>query len=125
MGNFDFNFEFVSSGAPIVTLSSLGIAFNPLSRSLLGYPEKINIGFDEKQLAIGIKAHDSSTQIKAYDFEKKAKNGWIRIGCKDFTRYLADLSGIDFISKAKQFIANFDKEQNCLVVIVDEEHLKK
>lgn len=125
MSGYNFNFEFVNAGAPIVTLSSLGMAFNPLSRSLLGYPEAINIGFDEEKVTIGIQVHDPNTSIKFYEFEKKEKNGWVRIGCKDFSRYLANVSGIDFLEKAKQFIASYDKEKKMLIVIVDKEHLNK
>lgn len=124
MGNYNFDFEFVKAGAPIVTLSSLGIAFNPLSRSLLGYPESINIGFDEERLTIGIQAHDPDSNVKKYEFEKKEKNGWVRIGCRDFTKYLAVISGIDFISKAKQFIATYDNDHRILIVPVDEDHIK-
>ena len=102
MSDYKFNFEFVNAGAPIVTLSSLGIAFNPLSRSLLGFPEAINIGFDEDKVTIGIQVHNPATNIKFYEFEKKEKSGWVRIGCKDFSRYLANISGINFIDKAKQ-----------------------
>lgn len=124
MNEFNFNYEFVSSGAPIVTLSALGIAFNPLSRSLLGYPDAINIGFDEEKLVIGIKVHKSDSKIKFYDFEKREKNGWVRIGCRDFSRYLSNISGINFLEKAKQFIASYDKEKEMLIVIVNAEHMK-
>ncbi|WP_312643597.1 hypothetical protein [Hydrogenoanaerobacterium sp.] len=125
MSDYNFNFEYVNAGAPIVTLSALGIAFNQLSRSLLGYPELINIGFDEEKLTIGIKPHNPQSKIKSYEFEKKEKNGWVRIGCRDFSRHLSKISNIDFISKAQQFIASYDDEQKMLIVIVDNEHLKK
>ena len=124
MGDFNFNFEFVGSGAPIVTLSGLGIAFNPLSRSLLSYPDFINIGFDENKLAIGVKSHDVNSQIKSYEFEKKEKNGWVRIGCKDFVKYLSKISEIDFISKAQQFFASYDENEKMLIIVVDKEHIK-
>lgn len=55
MGNYSFDFNFVKAGAPIVTLSSLGIAFNRLSRSLLGFPDRINVGYDESAHAIVIR----------------------------------------------------------------------
>lgn len=125
MDNFNFNFEFVASGAPIVTLNSLGIAFNPVCRAMLGYPEKVNIGFDEKNMVIGIKAHDPATKIKAFEFETRERNGWIRVGAKDYVKYLSLISKIDFITKARQFIATFDEENKMLIVVIDEEHIKK
>jgi len=124
MDDFNFNFSFVKSGAPIITLSSLGIAFNPLSRSMLGYPESIDIGFDEKKCALGIRPHEGDEIHSTYKFEGKEKNGWVRISAKDFVNYLAVLSGIDFISKAKQFIATYDEDNKMLIVVIDKEHLK-
>ena len=125
MGNYSFDFNFIKSGAPIVTLSSLGISFNHLSRSLLGFPQKINMGYDEKAHAIGVRAHEEGSNVTNYEFESRVKNEWIRIGCKDFIKYLSATTNIDFITKAKQFIATYDKDTKTLVVIVDEEHMKK
>ena len=59
-----------------------------------------------------------------YDFARRIKNDWIRIGAKDFVKYLAKVSGIDFLTKAKQFIAEYDPETETLIVVVDEQHLK-
>ena len=39
-------------------------------------------------------------------------------------KYLAKASGIDFLSKSKQFIAEYDPEIETLIVVVDEDHLK-
>lgn len=125
MPEFNFNYEFVSAGAPIVTLSTLGIAFNSVCRSMLGYPEKINIGFDENRLALGIKAHDEESTVKHFEFESRVRNGWIRIGAKDFVNYLSVISKIDFIKKAKQFIATYNEDDKMLIVIIKEEYLKR
>lgn len=121
---YDFNFSFVRSGTPIVTLSSVGIAFNAGVRKLLEYPDEIDIGFDEKTNAIGVCSHRIENEGNGFTFESREKDGWVRISCRDFMRYLSSESGIDF-SKAKQFIPSFDKEQNMLIIVVDEEHMKK
>jgi uncharacterized membrane protein YkvI len=34
-------------------------------------------------------------------------------------------TNIDFVTKAKQFIATYDEDTKTLIVIVDEEHMKK
>lgn len=125
MSNYSFDFNFVKAGAPIVTLNSLGIAFNRLSRSLLGFPQRINVGYDENAHAIGIRAHDEESNIASYEFEGRVKNEWIRIGCKDFIKYLSTTTNIDFVTKAKQFLAEYDENTKMLIVIVDEEHMKK
>jgi hypothetical protein len=123
MGNYSFDFGFVKSGAPIVTLNSLGIAFNRLSRSMLGFPDRINVGYDDHAQVIGIQAHDDSS-LDYYEFESKEKNDWVRIGCKDFIRYLSHETDLDF-TKAIQFIATLDEETKTLIVVVDEDHMKK
>ena len=122
--DFNFNFEFVKAGAPIVTISSLGLAFNSLSRSLLDKPEEIEIGFDEDRKAIGVRAHNPNSKTSSYTFESKEKYGWVRVGCKDFVRYLSKLTGFNFDEGAIQFLASFDDSSNMLIIIVDEEHTK-
>jgi hypothetical protein len=112
---FDFNWSAVSGGAPFVTFSTLGIAFNSVSIEKLGNPEKIIIGFDENQCVIGVKAYEGEPGVKPYDFANRVKSGWIRIGCRDFIKYLQTLSGIEF-SPAKKYVARYDSELRILVV---------
>ena len=109
---YNFDFSYLKNGSPIVTLSSFGIAFNKGAIEALGTPEQVIIGFDPEACAIGVRARGDD------------KNDWIRIGAKDFVKYLAKVSGIDFLTKAKQFIAEYDPETETLVVVVDEQHLK-
>ena len=115
--NFNFNWSAVSGGAPYITLSTLGIAFNSVSISQLGNPDKIIVGFDEKQFVIGVKAYNNESEIKPYEFSGRVRNGWIRIGCKDFIKYLQALTGIDF-STAKRYIATLDTKSDILLVHV-------
>lgn len=124
MAEFNFDFDFVRSGAPIVTLSSIGLAFNAGARSLLGYPNKVDIGYDEHAKALAIRPHDSESGSPSYDFEPRAKNGWIRISMRDFMKFLSLRTGIDFLSKAAQFIPELDQESGMLIVLVDEKHMK-
>lgn len=120
---FNFDFSFVRSGAPIITLSSTGLAFNSIVRSMLEYPAEIDVGYDESANAIGVCAHKEENGGKPYAFEGRQKDGWVRISCRDFMRYLSTKSGIDF-SKARQFIPDYDENQKLLIVIVDEQHMK-
>ena len=124
---FNFDFSYIKGGAPIVTLSSFGIAFNKGSIDALGNPEKVIIGYDDKNRAIGIRAKnddDDNPDVPSFDFARRVKNDWVRIGAKDFIKYLSKITGINCIDKAKQFIAEYDDESNTLIVIIDEEHLK-
>ena len=120
---YNFDFGFVRSGSPIITLGSTGLAFNAISRKMLGYPENIDIGYDEAANAIGICAHRDECKEKPYEFEPRQKDGWVRISCRDFMRYLAKKNHLDF-TKAKQFIPEYDPSTEMLIVIVDEEHQK-
>lgn len=121
---FNFDFSYLKNGSPVVTLSASGIAFNKGAIELLGVPDQVIIGFDQENRAIGVRARGNDTTSPFYDFALRIKNDWVRIGAKDFTKYLSRLSGIDFVTKAKQFIAEFDEETQTLIVVIDEQHLK-
>ena len=123
MGDYNFDFSFIKSGTPIVTLSAVGIAFNAGSRSLLGHPGQIEIGFDEKALAIAVRPHAEGSSAPAYEFEKRVKDEWIRISMRDFMRFLAQRSGIDFLNRAVQFIPEYDAVNKMLVIVVDNENV--
>ena len=120
--NFNFDWNYVSSGAPYVTVSNLGLAFNMPSVTMLGNPEEVVVGFDEEQLAIGVKNSHGMENVKPYKFYSRIKNGWVRIGCKDFVKYLSTISGVDF-NPAKKYIARFDMEQQILYIKINEEEV--
>ena len=121
---YNFDFSYLKNGNPIVTLSSFGISFNKGAIEALGSPEQVIIGFDSDACAIGVRARGEDNTSPYYDFSKRIKNDWIRIGAKDFMKYLSKISGIDFLSKSKQFNAEYDSETKTLVIVVDENHLK-
>lgn len=124
MAGFEFDFSFVRSGSPIVTFSAIGLSFNAGARGMLGYPARVDIGYDEKANAIGVRAHTDGSEVQAYEFESRVKDNWVRISAKDFMRYLSQKSGIDFITKSKQFLPFFDDDNKMLIVMIDKEHLK-
>lgn len=121
---YNFDFSYLKNGSPIVTLSSFGIAFNKGAIESLGTPEQVIIGYDKDAHAIGVRAKGADTSVPSYEFASRVKNDWIRIGAKDFMKHLSRTSGIDFLDKSKQFVADYDSETQTLVIIVDEEHLK-
>lgn len=121
---YNFDFSYLKNGTPLVTLSSFGIAFNKGAIESLGVPDQVIIGYDQEQRAIGVRARGEDTTSPYYEFASRIKNDWIRIGAKDFVKHLSRTSKIDFLTKAKQFVADFDEETQTLIVIVDEEHLK-
>ncbi len=112
---YSFNWSAVSGGAPYITLSSLGIALNSVSIDKLNKPKKIIVGFDEEHRALGIKAYNNEAGLKPYEFADRIRNGWVRIGCKDFIKYLHSLTGLDF-SNSKKYVADFNSEEKILIV---------
>lgn len=116
--DFNFDWNYISSGAPYVTISELGLAFNYPAICKLGTPDKVILGFDEANMAIGIKAYKEERDIKSYEFASRIRNNWIRIGCKDFVKYLSSISGISF-SPAKKYLAEYDKVKKILFITVD------
>lgn len=114
---FNFDWNYVSNGAPYVTISSLGLGFNTPSSSLLGNPDEVIVGFDSQNMIIGIKKYDGIENIKRYKFYSRMKNGWVRIGCKDFIKHLSSLTGLDFVP-AKRYVARFDSDDKILFISV-------
>ncbi len=117
---FNFDWNYVSAGAPYVTVSETSIAFNSPAVSMIGDPEKIVIGFDKDNLAIGVRDASGIEGVKTYSFASRVNNGWVRIGCRDFIKYLSSISGIDF-SPAKRYLAKLDSEDNVLYIEVNSE----
>ena len=114
---YNFNWNAVSGGAPYVTISTISTAFNSVSIEKLGNPEKVIVGFDEERCVLGVKAYNGEPNIKPYDFAKRVKNGWIRIGCRDFIKYLSSLTGIKFYP-AKKYVARFDSAEKILTIAI-------
>ena len=112
---YNFNWSAVSGGAPYVSISLISINFNSVSIEKLGNPEKIVIGFDEENRVLGIKAYDETLGVKPYMFAERVKNGWIRIGCRDFIKYLQALTGMGF-SPSKKFLATYNAKEKILIV---------
>jgi hypothetical protein len=114
---YNFNWSAVSGGAPYVTISTIALAFNSVSIEKLGNPERVIVGFDEQQCVIGVKPYSGEPNVKPYDFAPRVKNGWVRIGCKDFIKYLGTLVGESF-NPSKKYLAIYHDNDNVLAVHV-------
>lgn len=114
---FNFDWNYVAAGAPYITISELALGFNAPSISLLGNPEEVIIGFDDQTMTIGVKKCDGNENVKSYKFYSRMKNGWVRIGCKEFIKYLSSLTGLEF-SPAIRYIAKYDEQEEILYISV-------
>lgn len=54
MSGLSFRSQLCEERPPVVTLSSIGIAFNSAARAALGNPERILIGYDESEHALAL-----------------------------------------------------------------------
>lgn len=116
---FNFDWNYISSGAPYITVSEYGLAFNSPAISILGNPEKVILGFDFENMTIGIKRYNNEESVKSYDFAKRMRNGWIRIGCKDFIKNLSNISQKSF-APAVKYLAQFDKEDQVMYIVISD-----
>ena len=114
---FNFDWNYVAAGAPYITISELALGFNAPSISLLGNPEEVIIGFDDQTMTIGVKKYDGNENVKSYKFYSRMKNGWVRIRCKEFIKYLSSLTGLEF-SPAIRYIAKYDEQEEILYISV-------
>ena len=117
---FDFDWNYVSAGAPYITISELALGFNTPAISLLGNPEEVIVGFDTQKMVIGVKKYTGTENAKPFKFFSRIKNGWVRIGCKDFIKYLSSVTGLKF-SPAIRYIAKFDAAEQLLYISVLEQ----
>ncbi|MBO4391058.1 MAG: hypothetical protein J5825_09415 [Lachnospiraceae bacterium] len=115
--DFNFNWEYVYAGAPYITISETGLAVNSPACAMIDNPERVLVGFDEEKMAIGIKDVGDMENAKSYVFFSRMNNGWVRIGCKDFVKYLSEISGISF-SPAKRFIAKLNQKEKILYITI-------
>ena len=109
MEKFNFDWNYIDTCMPQITISKTNIGCNKKAIDLLEKPQKVVIGFDEKNLAIGIKAYNGIDKVHTYDFARRVTNGWVRMGCKGFIKYLSNY-GLDF-EKAKKFNAKYLSEE--------------
>lgn len=79
--------------------------------------EEVIIGFDDQTMNIGVKKYDGNENVKSYKFYSRMKNGWERIGCKEFIKYLSLLTGLEF-SPAIRYIAKYDEQEELLYISV-------
>ena len=112
---YNFNWSALSIGVPYITISYHGFALNYASVHKLGSPTKVIVGFDEEFCVIGIKSYKNEQGIKPYVFSSRVRNGWVRIGCGRFIKYLQTVPGVDF-SSAKKFAAQYDSKEGILFV---------
>ena len=121
---FNFDWNCVSSGAPYISINETGLALNTPAIDLLNCPENVIVGFDEANMTIGLMDARNNSKVKSYKFKSRIRNGWVRIGCKDFVKYLSELSGIDF-SSARKFVARYDSSSGLLYVTVNKQSVKE
>lgn len=114
---FDFDWNFITNGVPYITISETTLALNKPAVSILGNPEDVIVGFDDKTMTIGIKKYNENKNVKLYRLRNRIQNGWVRIGCKNFIKCLSSLTELQF-NPAIRYIAKFDSKEKILYISV-------
>lgn len=71
---------------------------------MLGSPDQIIVDMTRKTRPSEYAPEATIRLPHILIFALRVKHEWVRIGAKDFVKYLAKITKIDFITKAKQFI---------------------
>lgn len=118
-----------SSGAPIVTIATYGITFNSSTIDLMNNPKRIEMGYSPKLNKVLIKPSNKSKEEGSFAFASRAnKRGYIRIGNKDFVKYIANKSGLPITKESIRFPATWDSKNKILKIDlsnpIDDEYKK-
>jgi hypothetical protein len=111
---YNFLWSTPNSGAPIVSIAIYGITFNTGAIEILNKPAKIMMGFDEDKKIIGFKP-TTTDNVQAFPFMEKERKGYIRIGNKEFIKYISSKTGNDF-KKSIKYLPNWDKNEQILII---------
>lgn len=114
---YNFIWSTPSAGAPIVSIASYGITFNNAVIEILKRPDRIMIGYDDDNKIIGIKPlyEDDELNSRSFTFMERERNGYVRIGNKDFIKYLSNKTRVDY-SKAVRYFGDWDEKEEILIV---------
>lgn len=122
--DFNFDWNYVAAGAPYITINETSLAFNTPAISLLQNAPNVVVGFDKEKMAIGVMNAQNHPDGKSYAFYTRIRQGWIRIGCKDFIKHLSAISGISF-TPAKKYLAQYDEEGQVLYILINDKEVNK
>jgi hypothetical protein len=112
--NFDWNYE--SSGVPYVTINETSISFNQRSIEMLQSAPRIEIGFDKENLALGFRPLQDADGSRGRVFVGQGREKkWFRISCKDFVKSLAQTADMPF-KPAVRLIPQLDDASGVLFV---------
>jgi len=113
--NLSFEWYNPELGPPIVSIAEYGLTFNKSAIKKLNNPEAIKLGFDKKNLIIGIKPAKKEDG-NSFEFANKQSRGYIRVNNKGFVKLIrAYCDDYDF-EKTVRFIGRMNNEKNIFVV---------
>lgn len=131
---YNFIWTAPSGGAPIISIASYGITFNSFVIEIMKRPEKIMMGFDEEKKVVGFKPIYNKKDDNPKCFPFRERKGYVRIGNRDFIKYISNKTGIDFTNSIR-YIADWNEEEQLAVinlmkpmdgsVEIDEESIEK
>lgn len=119
----DFEWFDPQIGTPMVSVAGYGLTFNKAAVELLSRPAKVALGFSKTRKAIAVKPvadEDDDIGTHGIEFNRRERNGYVRISSKDFIRFVARYCpDVDF-SRTVRYLAYWDEKARAM--LVDLEH---
>ena len=114
-----FNF---SEGAPYITVTKNGAAFNKSVVMKMGYPTYVLllINAPQKQIAIKACSQETPNATRFYNADKKNNSLFVRWNAKDLLNTLKDITGWDYTKAGYKVLGTLIPEENAMLFNLSE-----
>lgn len=121
MITLEINFKWYkpSIGTPIISIAEYGITFNKAAAEEMNNPPRIQLGFDEFNLLIGVKpVHivEEDSDKTSLIFAERERNGFIRVNNKDFIRFISRYCPDIKFDRAVRCLGKWDEDLQVLII---------
>lgn len=109
-----FNFN---EGAPYITVTKNGAAFNKSVIMKLNYPTHVLllINAQQKQIAIKVCSSDTPNATKFFNSDKKGNSLFVRWNARDLLNTLKDITGWDYTKAGYKVLGTLIPEENAML----------
>lgn len=116
----DFEWYYPDSEILKVSISETAITFYNETVEAMGSPQYIQLGYNEKNKVIGVKAC-STKEENCVPFSLKKKNSYVRINDIKFIRFIKSRIGEKYSTKNSQrrFPAKWDSREGILYIYME------
>lgn len=106
-----------NGSAPVVSIAEYGITFFNGTLTIMKNPDFIKLGFDKDKSSI-VAAPCNEDDDNAIEFISRKRNGYVRIGNKDFIRFIKSMMNDEMIitKNATKYLAKWNDDENLLEI---------